>query len=206
MNHRIVSTCLLLGGAIALAVALFLPASVSHPVTPAMLNSAREKSGSRLPEIPSVDSEGRHTSLMSVAVDRPMVLFFIQQGCPCSEAAEPFFHRMYAAYGVGVAFFGVIDGDGSAAREWARRHRSPYPVLSDPDLRIIKACGAERSAYVAIIARNGAIDRLWPGYSSGMLAELEARLTQLTGLMKTPIDVTGAPIELASGCPFSLPG
>ncbi len=202
MNHRIVSTCLLLGGAIALAAALFLPASVSHPVTPTMLTSAREKSGSRLPDIQSVDSEGRNTSLTSMAVDRPLVLFFIQQDCPCSEAAEPFFHRLHTAYGTGAAFYGVIDGDGTAAREWARRHRSPYPVLADPDLRIIRACGAERSAYVAIIARGVAIDQLWPGYSSGMLAELEARLTQLTGLTVPPIDAAGAPIELASGCSF----
>ncbi len=202
MNHRIVSTCLLLGGGITLAGALVMPASVSHPVTTAMLNSAREKSGSRVPEIPLVDSEGRKTSLKTVAVDRPMVLFFIKEGCPCSEAAEPFFHRMHTAYAAGAAFFGVIDGGGSVAREWAGRHRSPYPVLADPDLRIIRAFGADRSAYAALIDQSGTIDRLWPGYSSGMLAELEARLTQLTGLTMPPIDATGAPIELASGCSF----
>ena len=202
MNHRILSAGLILAGILALAAAVFGPASNSHPVTPAMLSSAKEKSGSRLPDVSAEGSDGRTTSLAEVAADRPAVLFFIKGGCPCSEAAEPYFHRLYESYGARVAFLGVIDGDRAAAKEWADRHRSPYPVLADADLRIIEACGAERSAYVAVIARGGSIDRLWPGYSERMLAELDARLAHLTGLNNPPIDATGAPRELASGCSF----
>jgi peroxiredoxin len=202
LNHRRFSAGLLLAGVLALAAAWFAPAPVSHPVTPVMLTSAREKSGARAPEMAAEGSDGRPTSVAAVAADRPTVLFFIKDGCPCSEAAEPFFHRLHAAYGARAAFLGVIDGDRSVAREWAGRHRSPYPVLADPDLRIIRACGVERSAYVAMISRGGTIDRLWPGYSAGMLAELGVRLARLTGLTKPPTDAAGAPLELASGCMF----
>jgi peroxiredoxin len=202
VNHRILSAGLVLAGILALAAAVFVPASTSHPVTPGMLSSAREKSGSRLPDVAAEGSDGRTTSLAEVAMDRPAVLFFIKAGCPCSEAAEPFFHRLHAAYGARVAFLGVIGGDRAAAQEWADRHRSPYPVLADPDLRIIGTCGVERSAYVAVIVRGGAIDRLWPGYSQRMLAELDVRLAHLTRVTRPPIDATGAPLDLATGCSF----
>jgi peroxiredoxin len=202
LNHRILSAFLMIAGILALAAALFAPASNVHPVTQAMLRSAGEKSGMRLPEVWVEGSDGRTTSTAVVAADRPTVLVFIKDGCPCSESAEPFFHRLHAAYGARAAFLGIIDGDRAVARSWADRHESPYPVLADPDLRIIGPCGVERSAYVAVVARGGAIDRLWPGYSEGMLAELDARLAHLTGLIRPPIDATGAPQELASGCSF----
>ncbi len=202
LNHRILSAVLVIAGILALAAALFAPASIVHPVTPAMLRSAGEKSGVRLPEVWAEGSDGRTTSPSVVAAERPTVLIFIKDGCPCSESAEPFFHRLHAAYGECAAFLGVIDGDRAAARSWADRHGSPYPVLADPDLRIIGPCGVERSAYVAVVARGGAIERLWPGYSEGMLAELDAMLARHTGLDGPPIDAAGAPQELASGCSF----
>jgi peroxiredoxin len=182
------STGLMIAGVIALAGAFLLPPRRFHPVTPAMIASADERAGRRVD--PTVDA------------DRPTVLVFIKDGCPCSEAAEPYFHRLHAAYGSRVAFLGVIDGDRSDARGWADRHRTPYPVLADPDLRIIRACGAERSAYVALVARGGSIERLWPGFSRGMLAELGTRLAQRSGLPEPPDEPSGAPEELASGCLF----
>jgi peroxiredoxin len=202
VNHRTLSAGLLLAGIMALVAALVVPASNSHPVTPAMVRSARAMSGSRLADLVAEGSDGKSTSLAEVVADRPAVLFFIKEGCPCSEAAEPFFHRLHAAYGARAEFLGVIDGDRAVAREWADRHRSPYPVLADPDLRIIGSCGVERSAYVAVVARGGAIDRLWPGYSGQMLAEVDSRLARLTGLTRPPIEANGAPRVLASGCSF----
>ena len=196
------SAGLLLAAVLALMAARLLPPSRNHPVTPAMLASAGEMAGLRVIGAELEASDGRLISPAAVAADRPTVLVFIQAGCPCSEAAEPFFRPLHEAYGARVAFLGVMGGDRSEAREWADRHRSPYPVLADPDLRVIRACGVERSAYVALVARGGAIERLWPGYSAGMLAELGRRLSRMADLPKTPTDTTGAPAVLASGCSF----
>ena len=63
------------------------------------------------------------------------MLAFIKDGCPCSEAAEPYFHQLHAAYGSRAGFLGVIDGDVAAARDWSVRHATPYPVLADPNRR-----------------------------------------------------------------------
>jgi peroxiredoxin len=201
LKNRI-SAILISAGILALAAAIFVPASSYHPVTPAMLQSADKWSGSRVPTTPLAGPDGLTLSIADIAQDRVAVLFFIKEGCPCSELAEPYFHRLHAAYGTRAAFIGVIEGNASVAGEWARRHRSPYPVLADPDLRVIRACGAERSAYVAVVAQGGPIERLWPGYSAGMLAELGNLLAEKTGLPETPIDDKDAPTALSSGCSF----
>jgi peroxiredoxin len=201
LNNRI-SAILFSAGILALAAAIFLPASRYHPVTPAMLQSAGKWSGSRVPTTTLAGSDGLTLSIADIAQLRVAVLFFIKEGCPCSELAEPYFHHLHAAYGTRAAFIGVIEGNASVAGEWVRRQRSPYPVLADPDLRVIRACGAERSAYVAVVAQGGSIERLWPGYSAGMLAELGTRLAEKTGLPETPIDDKDAPTALSSGCSF----
>jgi peroxiredoxin len=198
------SVSLFLAGLLALAAAVFLPASSFHPVTPAMLTAAGARSGSRVPETVLEGSDGRMSSIAEIAADRPAVLIFIKDGCPCSELAEPYFHRLHAIYGAHVAFVGVIDGDAAVARSWAGRHQSasPFPVLADPGQSVIRACGAERSAYVALVAPGGAIDRLWPGYSAEMLAELGSQLAARTGVPESPIDDKDAPEALSSGCAF----
>lgn len=196
------SALLALAGLAALGYAALGPPSGSHPVTPAMTASAGAMAGRRAPALEAEGSDGRAHSPAADSRDRPLVLFFIQDGCPCSEAADPYFRRLADAYAAGAAFLGVIDGDLTAAREWSARGRPRYPILADPGRRIIAACGAERSAYVMLVAPGGSIEALWPGYSSRMLADLGARLARLTGQPEAPLDTSGAPAEMTSGCPF----
>src|SRR5262249_35376926 len=146
--------------------------------------------------------DGRSHSPWPEARERPVVLLFIQDGCPCSEAADPHFRRLHAAYGGVASFLGVIDGDIGAARDWSARHETPYPILADPPRELIAACQAERSAYAMLVAPGGNIERLWPGYSAGMLAELGGRLSRLARREEVPLDTRGAPDELVSGCSF----
>jgi peroxiredoxin len=197
-----VSAALLLAGAIAFSAALLVRPSGYHPVTPAMLTTAGRVSGRQVTALVAEGADGLAYSPAAEARRRPLVLVFIKDGCPCSEAAEPFFQHLHDAYGGRAAFLGVIDGDRELAKAWAHRQRVPYPVLSDPDHRIIDACGVERSASVALVARGGTIETLWPGYSAGMLADLGARLSRHTGLVEITIDAEGAPAEMTSGCSF----
>lgn len=196
------SSALFLGGVVVLAAAFLVPPSMNHPVTPAMLAKASEATGRRVPAGRVQGTGGFSDSLASLAGRRPLVLIFIQDGCPCSEAAEPYFHRLHAAYGDRVTILGVVDGDRSVADDWSKRRRAPYPILADPDHLIIDACGAERSANVALVTRAGTIETLWPGYSADMLTDLGRRLARLTGVDPIPFDTTDAPIKLAAGCRF----
>jgi hypothetical protein len=190
--RRIATTLLLVAAGAALVGAIASRSRVGHPVTARMQTAAGATTGRSARPLPGA------------AWGRPTVLIFIKEGCPCSEAAETCFRRLFAAYGDRASFLGVIDGGPSEARQWVVRHQTPYPVLADPDLAIIRAYGAERSAYTALIANGGTIDRLWPGYSAGMLRELGARLAKAEGVAEVQLDVGDAPVELTSGCSFSL--
>jgi peroxiredoxin len=197
-----ISAALLLAGVAAFGATFFVPTTANHPVTPAMLATAERVSGRTLPAGTIVGADGRAYSPAAEAAGRPLVLVFVKEGCPCSIAAEPFFRRLHDAYGSRAAFLGVIDGDRAVAKSWAEGRGVHYPVLADPDHRIIDACGVENSASVALVARGGTIEALWPGYSAGMLADLGARLSRHTGLAAAPVDAGGAPAEMTSGCSF----
>ena len=88
------------------------------------------------------------------------------------------------------------------ARRWGQENRTTFPLLIDADLAITHTCKAESSAYLAVVAKGGTIDRLYPGYSEAMLAEAGERIARLAGVAPRPIDASGAPDELSTGCPF----
>ena len=140
--------------------------------------------------------------LKKLVHDGPIVLVFIKDGCPCSQAAQHFFNVLAYEFGKHVRFFGVFDGSVSTAKKWATRYQAPFPLLSDPDLRIVHEYKAENSAYVALIAKGGTIVKLWPGYSAEMLADAAARLAGMSGVTAKPIDVHDAPAEMTTGCPY----
>jgi peroxiredoxin len=197
-----ISRFLVTAGVAVLAFAALKPPVSYHPVTATMSEAAGTMAGRRATTLEADGTDGRPHSPATDSERRPLVLFFIQDGCPCSEAADPYFRQLHAAYGSRASFLGVIDGDLTAAREWSARHGTPYPILADPERRIISACKAERSAYVMLVARGGAVEALWPGYSSRMLAEVGARLARLTGTAQIALDTRGAPPDPVSGCPF----
>ncbi|WP_237722441.1 peroxiredoxin family protein [Singulisphaera acidiphila] len=188
--RRIATVLLLVAAGAAFVAAIATRSRVGHPVTARMQAAAGAVAGSLVPSLPER------------AQGRPMVIIFIKDGCPCSEAADPCFRRLFMAYRGRVAFVGVIDGETPDAERWTREHDTPYPVIADPDLKIVHAYQAERSAYVALVTREGTVDRLWPGYSASMLRELGTRLAAGVGVTEVKLDVSDAPEELTSGCSF----
>jgi hypothetical protein len=186
MNRGVVTGLLLAAAGAALVAAYLRPPRLGHPVTPFMRSDAEGEEGKRVTRLP-------------VPPDRPAVVVFILPGCPCSEALEPFVGRLCAAHANGVEFVGVVAGDTRAVEEWEREHRSPYRVVPDADRAIAREFGAKRSAYTALVV-DGKIVRLWPGYSAGMLRELEALLAEATKTTRPPTAVDGAPVTLTSGC------
>jgi hypothetical protein len=110
-----------------------------HLVTPEMLEATGKMTKQVAPAFQAEATNGKTYRLDEVTSEKPLVLTFIKDGCPCSRAAEPFFDRLYAAYKDEVRFLGVIDADTSRAKEWARENRVPFPVLADPESRIVHA-------------------------------------------------------------------
>ncbi len=176
-----------------------------HLVTPAMLAATDARSWQPAPTFHAIATDGQTYDLAELTAERPLVVVFIKDGCPCSTDAQRFYNRLHEAYGREVRFLGVIDADTDGGRAWGQRSRTAFPLLADLDLGIARRFGAESSAYMAVVDRGGAIDHLYPGYSQEMLAEASGRIARLAGVAPRPIDVAGAPDELSTGCPLAGP-
>jgi hypothetical protein len=133
-------------------------------------------------------------------------MVFIKKNCPCNVEFEPFFHRLYEAYGRWVRFVGVIDGGLATARKYAEDNGVPYLVLADPELVLISRCRAENGAYVALVTSAGVLSTLWPGCSADMMCELSRQIACLAGVEEQRIKTSGLPSVLTTGCPFAVDG
>jgi peroxiredoxin len=182
---------------------VILESPAKHVVTPKMAEASLTMVERQAPSFEATGTDGRRYLLDDLRREGPVALVFVKDGCPCSEAAQPLFNQIHAAY-PGVTFLGVIDAKAKTARRWADTHRVPYPLLLDPDRRIIRNYNIENSAYVVLVDPEGRILKHWPGYSSTMLQELGGALARLVGTAERPLDVTDAPEILYSGCPFDL--
>jgi len=76
-------------------------------------------------------------------------------------------------------------------------------VLADPERAIIARFEAQSGGYVALLRPEGAVDALWPGCSAEMICQLGRRIAALADVTERPVDVTGLPRVLTTGCPFS---
>lgn len=173
----------------------------THRVSEETLAASRLQVGRMAAPFRRAATDGRAHELAAELERGPVVLTFIQRECPCSVAAQPFFNRLAAAYR-GATFLGVIDAEEATARRWATTQRVGYPLLLDPDLELVQACGVENSAYVVVVDPAGRIAAYWPGFSVGMLNDLSAVLARLTASAEQAIDTTEAPVELYTGCPY----
>jgi peroxiredoxin len=173
-----------------------------HYVTPAQLTATATVVATPVPAFSATAHDGRVYRWPDSAGDRPLVIVFIKEGCPCNVEFEPYFHRLARAYAGSVGFVGVIDADVPAACRYAEANHVPYPVLADPARRTISRCRAANGAYVALIVPPGTVDSLWPGCSAEMLRELGCRIATVGGVAERPIDVADLPGALVTGCPF----
>jgi peroxiredoxin len=155
------------------------------------------------PAFEAVGTDGRRHAIGVLARNRPLVLVFIKRGCPCSEDAQIYFNRVADAYRGRAHVVGVIDADLNAARRWARSNDVRHLLLLDPSLSVVRRFRAESSVHVALITRDGTVEKFWPGYSRPMLDDLNGRLADRAGLAPVPsLETEGAPPELSTGCPF----
>ncbi len=174
-----------------------------HLVTSKMAEASRGMVLRQAPDFRAHGNDGTEYSLVELTRKGPVLLTFTKIGCPCSEAAQPFFNRLAATY-PRVRMLSVIDGELGPANLWARKLHVSYPAVLDPDLRLVRDYEVKNSAYVVLIDAEGRIVEHWPGYSASMLQELGATLARLTRSAIRPIDTLDAPIEFYSGCPYDL--
>lgn len=177
-------------------------AAVRHFVTPEMERDTAKEARTVAPAFTVPDYEGKKVTIGSPDAARPQFVYFILDGCPCSYDAEPLFHKLSQRFKGQIDFVSVTDAKPAKAREWAVAVLPKYPVVPDPEKEIIHAYKAKASVYSALVSRDGHIIRMWPGYSAGLLKDMNAEMAKAAGVPEKPFDPEYAPLTKAAGCAF----
>jgi peroxiredoxin len=178
--------------------------SEKHFVNPRQLADANEMVDRTVSELSATAQYGRHVNWSELSGGRPLVLIFIKEGCPCSGDVEPFFQRVEELYADEARFAGLIDGSKRAAAEYATEHSVGHPVLADPEKVLIRQFKVKNGCYVVLLTPGGVISGCWPGCSIDTMRQLGRRIASLAGVAERPLDVSGMPGSLTTGCPFKL--
>jgi peroxiredoxin Q/BCP len=158
------------------------------------LSAQSWKAGDKAPDFSAQGNDGKSYTLASVTKKGPAVLYFIRTDCPTNDQALKYYVRIVNAYkGCKVPFIGVINGDLDRFNLWNRDFKVPFPVLLDPDKKIIHSWKAQRSPWVIMVAKDGKIMKEWPGYSNTFLKELSAMIAKGSGVKEKTCDFSGSP-------------
>jgi hypothetical protein len=179
-----------------------LPGAARHLVTPKMSAETAKASSNLLPTYRVGDSDGKTVVLAARGAARPQFVYFILDGCPCSYDADPLFRKLSKRFRGKVDFIAVTDGDRARAHDWSVQLLEPYPVIPDPEKKIIHAYGAKASVYSTLISTQGRVVKMWPGYSAGLLQDINATLASEAHVPVQPFDPEYAPKVKATGCAF----
>jgi peroxiredoxin len=153
------------------------------------------------PTFTRTDTDGERIDLRAELAKKPVFLIFIMDGCPCSYEAQPFFQRLYAAYGDKVEFIAITDGTMEQAKEWKAHFQMVYPVISEPKKELMHLYRAIHSAYTALLTEDEGVVQMWPGYSQAELESISGGLSKASG-KRPKVDLAGAPHKPTTGCVF----
>lgn len=173
-----------------------------HVVEGSSVQQVTELVGTQAPVFSLPDVTGKEFTL--AVQQKPVLLFFVERECPCCVGAKPFLERVRSQYKDVLDTVAVIDADQPQAKKWSDSVTALFPVLSDPQQKVVKAYRAQRGAYTMLV-HEGKIVRAYAGYSSGMLTDLGHAVAGAAQVPERPIDTSGAPEKMVTGCAFPDP-
>ena len=156
----------------------------------------------------ATEFEGHGVNGESVSIGKPnaptaQYVLFIKDGCPCSVDGQGIFNRFSERYKGKIAFIGVSDATPEKTKQYSADFKVPFPIVSDPKLKIVNGFGAKAALYSALVAKNGHIIKMWPGYSDEMLKEMDVYMSQAAGAnFDKPFVAEYAPKRKTTGCEF----
>jgi len=181
------------------------PSIVRHLVTEQMIAETAAAANKLESTITTTDVDGHKRTLGSHDGAKPQFVYFVLDGCPCSYDAEPLFHDLYKQFDGKIDFVSVTNASLDKAKQWSGDLNVPYPVIPDPQEKIIHAYGARAAIYSMLITKDGHIAKMWPGYSVDFLKDMNETMAKLAAVPVKPFDTKYAPKEKATGCAFSDP-
>lgn len=173
-----------------------------HPVTEQMVLETEAMANRTAPAVSLNDVHGKPVWIGQPDAPRPQFVLFIKDGCPCSTDAQHSFNALAKAYAGHVDFVGISDANPATAKQFSLDTLATFPIVSDSTLQVIHRFQAKASVYSALVARNGHIVKMWPGYSSNILQEMNGLIAQAAGVPPVIFDSSLAPTKRSSGCFF----
>lgn len=156
----------------------------------------------KAPEFSLQGSDGKTHTLGSLLSDGDVVFYFMASTCPSNAVAVKYYNRIAEAYLGKARIVGVFDGNLAEFADWQKKFNSPFLMLFDYKLKTIQAFKAGRSPWIIHVKKNGTIGKVWKGYCKSMFEELNQLMAKIAGVPAKKIDLSGAPVHVAYGCPF----
>jgi peroxiredoxin Q/BCP len=99
--------------------------------------------GKKAPEFTLEDQDGKPVTLSGFKGKDVIVYFYPKDDTPgCTKEACGFRDFWKELQKAGVVVLGVSPDDGESHREFIRKYKLPFTLLSDPDRSLMKAWGA----------------------------------------------------------------
>jgi peroxiredoxin Q/BCP len=121
--------------------------------------------GSSAPPFTLTDGQGRSVSLADFAGRHVVLYFYPKDDTPgCTKEACGFRDAWRELQDLGVAVLGVSADDAASHARFATKYRLPFPLLSDPDHRVMSAYGAYGEKMMYGLKKVGVIrSTVWIG-------------------------------------------
>jgi peroxiredoxin Q/BCP len=147
--------------------------------------------GSNAPDFSLADQNGVLQSLSQYRGKWVVLYFYPKDDTPgCTEQACKFRDDFAVLKILGAEVLGISVDDHASHVDFARKHKLPFPLLSDKDGNVASAYGSLRDLLITRIAKRntflinpqGRIERVYQGADTAKnSAEIIAALRQLTG-------------------------
>lgn len=130
------------------------------------------------------------------------VVIFLSNGCPHNPKAMPDFNRFRKQLGSQVQVVGFINTSLPGAKQMAKQLGSDFPLIADPNGKVMKSFGAGHSLDIAMICpKDKMVAKLWEGYNQSIFKEIVDDLP-MHGGPTLKLDVSSYPKARQSGCGF----
>jgi peroxiredoxin Q/BCP len=133
------------------------------------------RTGEPAPPFALSDADGRTVALKDLAGKHVVLYFYPKDDTPgCTKEACGFRDAWHDLQALGAVVLGVSPDTAASHTRFAEKHRLPFPLLSDPDKRVMQEYGAwgEKTLYgrkttgvirsTVWIGPDGRVRRHWP--------------------------------------------
>lgn len=149
--------------------------------------------GSEAPHFSGTTGGGTQVSLEAMLEEGPVFLVFWKESCPHNRRAMPSFNALKEGYGDDVQLLGIVRAGPEGVRAWAERFDAAFPLLPDPEEKVILDYRTAFSIATFQIGQDGKIAKVFEGYGQDELKALNQAMAGAAGTAPIELDMSRIP-------------